>query len=147
MRFSSVQFQADGSSPIDAQLFRRRSGGGWRARGRPTNWVLKQPRSNTRHSASEMAFHDESIARLLGLIALTLRGAPFVYYGERARDAETDRPPSTKCWIPSGAATGPRTRGEGRAHTDAMGRDRSAGFTLASPGSRCRRVPRGATSA
>lgn len=68
---------------LDAAAFRRAVGDVERAlRGRPINYVLSnhdRPRAFDRFGDG---VHDDEIAKLLALMLLTLRGAPFFYYGE-----------------------------------------------------------------
>lgn len=68
---------------LDAVMFRRVVEKSEAAlEGRPTTHVLSnhdQPRAFDRYGDK---VHDDAIAKLLALMLLTLRGAPFIYYGE-----------------------------------------------------------------
>lgn len=68
---------------LDAAMFRRVVNDSEAVlHGRPTTHVLSnhdQPRAFDRYGDGA---HDEAIAKLLATMLLTLRGAPFIYYGE-----------------------------------------------------------------
>jgi alpha-glucosidase len=51
-------------------------------RGRPTTWVLSNHDLVRACDRYGDGVHEDAIAKLLALMLLTLRGAPFVYYGE-----------------------------------------------------------------
>jgi alpha-glucosidase len=102
--------------------------------GRPTNYVLSNHDQRRSYEHFGDGVHNDAIARLLALMLFTLRGAPFVYYGEELGMVTTEPVRLDQVRDPVGQRYWPGNKGRDGERTP-MQWDESphAGFTTGKP--------------
>ena len=118
---------------LDAATFRRIVGETERVvRGRPTTYVLSNHDNVRAFDKFGDGRHDDEIAKQLALMLLTLRGTPFIYYGEEL-GMKTSVPTRLEdVQDPVGKVYWPKNKGRDGERTPMQWtRGRNAGFTTA----------------
>jgi alpha-glucosidase len=119
---------------LDASTFRRIVGETERVlRGRPTTYVLSNHDNVRAFDKFGDGRHNDDIAKQLALMLLTLRGAPFIYYGEEIGMKTTVPARREDVRDPVGKVYWPKNKGRDGERTPMQWTSgRNAGFSAAS---------------
>jgi alpha-glucosidase len=130
---------------LDAALIRRTVEDSERALdGRATNYVLSNHDARRAYSRFSDGVHDDAIAKLLATLLLTLRGAPFIYYGEELGMPNHDPDSVDQVRDPVGKLGWPQNKGRDGERTPMQwSPGPQAGFTTGAP---WLRIPDSATT-
>ena len=120
---------------LDARAFRRQVEDAERAlAGRPTTYVLSNHDVSRAISRLGDGVHDEAIGKLLATMLLTLRGAPFLYYGEEIGMVNNDPKRLEDVKDPVGRLNWPQVKGrDGERGPMQWSAKPGAGFTTGRP--------------